>query len=224
MLAPRLFGRKRDPRIFYFASLFVTQFLSQFYRTCRTEFHTFSTGHTVGFFYFRHVCGTGHIRCVKELGSTQRITDIDITVTDCKDLICTVDIGDLMHKSIILCCLQDLQSFPFIDISSVFLCLHNIVCHITDSDTPAFRIVRAALSVGQTGTTAGTRACRVFSFIFTQPVRNMFQIYGFVFHLDGFLHRDNMHPDTGPAFRHERCDLLQRQTGHMFKKGSHLRV
>ena len=102
-----------------------------------------------------------------------------------------------MYKSVVLCCLQNLQCLRFIDISSVFLCFHYIICHISDGYTPAFRIVRAALSVGQAGTTAGTRACRVFSLIFVQPVGNMFQIYRFIFHLDRFFHRDNMHTDTG---------------------------
>ena len=129
-----------------------------------------------------------------------------------------------MYESVVLCCLQNLQCLRFIDIASVFLCFHYIICHISNGDTPAFRIVRTALSVRQTGTTAGTRACRIFSLIFVQPVGNMFQIYGFIFHLDRFFHRDNMHTDTGSAFRHERRDLLQWQTGHMFKKGSHLRV
>ena len=224
MFAPRLFRRKRNPRILHFASLFVTQLLTQFYRPCRTEFHAFSASYTVGFFYLRHVSGTGHIRGVKKLGGTQCITDIHVTVTDCKDFVSTVDVCDLMYESVVLCYLQNLQCLRFIDIASVFLCFHYIICHISDGDTPAFRIVRAALSVGQAGTTAGTRACRVFSLIFVQPVGNMFQIYGFIFHLDRFFHRDNMHTDTGTAFRHERCDLLQRQTGHMFKERSHLRV
>ena len=52
----------------------------------------------------------------------------------------------------------------------------------------------------------------------------MLQIHGFVLHLDRFFDRNDMHTDTGTALRYKRRDLLQRQTGHMLKKCTHLRI
>ena len=47
----------------------------------------------------------GHVRCIEKLRGAQRIADADCTVTDCKNLILAVDVGDLMYITHLLCAL-----------------------------------------------------------------------------------------------------------------------
>ena len=173
MLTPGLFRGKRHLRILDLAALTVAELLSQLNSACRAAFHTLTAGHTFCLLYFSHVSRTGHIRCIKQLRCTQCIADIYITVTDGKNFVRTVDVGDLVHKTVVLRCLKDLQCFLFRNIAAIFLCLHYIVCHITHSDTPAFRIISAAFIVSQTGTTAGTGAGSILALVFAQPIGNM---------------------------------------------------
>ena len=129
-----------------------------------------------------------------------------------------------MYKTIFFCLSENIQCLFFGNISSVFLCLYNIICHITNCNAPSFRIIGAAFVMCQSGTTAGTRTCCIFSLIFTKPVGNMFQINRFIFHLNCFFNRDDMHTDSGTALRYKWSNFLQWQTGHMFKKCTHFRV
>ena len=224
MLTPRLILRQRNARIGDLAALFIAELLPQLDRTCRAALDTFTTGNAACLIHFGNISRAGHIWCIEQLRRTQRITDIDITVTDSKNLVCTIDISDLVYKAVFFCSFKDLKCLFFGNIATILLCLHNVICHITHSDAPALRIIRTALTVGQAGTTAGTRACRIFALVLFQPVGNMLKVDGFIFHLNGLFHRNDMHTNTGTTFRYERCDLFQRQTGHMFKKCPHLRI
>ena len=105
-----------------------------------------------------HIGGTGHVRCVEQLGGTQCVANIYITVTDGKDLVFSVDICDLMYKSVVLGTLEDIQCFLHRDVLSALIGLHNVVGHIADRDTPAHLVVTAAFVIGLSGTAAGAGA------------------------------------------------------------------
>ena len=224
MLTPWLRTRKRHSWIAYLTALFITELLAQFYRASRAAFYTFAAGNTVCRLNFGYIGRTGHIRCIKQLGCTKRITDIDIAVTDGKNLVLTINISNLMHKTIILSLFKNLQSLFLSYIMAILLRFYNVICHITNRNAPALWIIATALIMSQTGTAAGTWAGSIFAFIFIQPVRNMFQVNRFILHFNSLFHRYYMHTDTRTTFRHKRCNLLKRQTGHMLKKCSHFRI
>ena len=224
MLTPGLFRGKRHLRILDLAALTVAELLSQLNSACRAAFHTLTAGHTFCLLYFSHVSRTGHIWCIKQLRRTQRITDIDITVADSKNLVRTVDIGDLVYKTVVLSHFKDLQCFLFRNIASVFLGLHHIIRHISHSYAPTLRIIGTAFIMRQTGTTTGTGTGCIFSLVLAQPIGNMLQINGLILHLDGLLHRNYMHTDTGTALRHKGGDLFQRKSRHVLEKDTHFRM
>ena len=129
-----------------------------------------------------------------------------------------------MYKAVFFCLSENIQCFFFRNITSVFLRLHNVVRHVSDRNAPAFRIICTAFIMCQSGTTAGTWTCSIFSLVFTEPVGNVFQIYRLIFHLNCFFYRDDMHAYSGTALRYKWGDFFQRQAGHMLKKCSHLRI
>ena len=78
------------------------ELLTEFYSSCRAVFHTASAGNTVLGLDLCHIRGAGEVRCIEKLRGAQRITDIDVTVADREDLVLSVDICDLMHKTVVL--------------------------------------------------------------------------------------------------------------------------
>ena len=129
-----------------------------------------------------------------------------------------------MNETIVLCLTENLQSLLFGDVMSTLVSLYYIVSHITNSYTPSFRIICAAFLIGSTRTAARTWACCIFSFILVQPVRNVLYRYRVVLHLDSLLYRNDMHTDTGSAFRNHMSKSLQWKATHTFKETSHLRM
>ena len=156
--------------------------------------------------------------------STQCITDIYITITDGKNLILTVNIRNLMYKTVFLALAEDFQCFLTRNVASSLAGLHHIVRHIADSHAPAFRVICAAFIKCHTGAAAGTWTCRIFSVIFIQPVGNMFHGDRLILGTDCLLHRDNMHADSGTTLRYHRSHFFQRQPRHTFEETSHLRM
>ena len=129
-----------------------------------------------------------------------------------------------MNKTIFFCLPEDFQCLLLCDIVTIFLCFNNIISHITYRNTPSFRIIAASFIMCQTRSAAGTWTCCIFTFVFTQPVGNMFQINGLIFHFNCLFNRNDMHTDTCSAFWNKWCNLFKRQTGHMFKEDTHFRI
>ena len=173
MRSPWLLRRQRLLRVSHCCSVFFTQLLSQLQRSSRAMLHTASARHTVLCGHMGYIRRAGHVRGIEQLRGAQCIAYIHVTITDRKDLILSIDIRDLVHKSVILCFFQDLIYFFSGDIASAFIGLNDVVCHIAHSDTPAFRIIGAAFIVRQTGTTAGTGAGSILALVFAQPIGNM---------------------------------------------------
>ena len=73
------------------------ELLSELCSAGRAILHAAAACHTVFLGHMCAVCRTGHVRCIEKLGSAQRVADADCTVTDCKNLILAVDVGDLMY-------------------------------------------------------------------------------------------------------------------------------
>ena len=99
-----------------------------------------------------------------------------------------------------------------------FAGLSQVVSHIADSDTPVFTGIAAAFAELGTAITAGTDTNTQMTFVFLEPVGDMFDIQGLVFHGDRFFDRDHMHADTGTARRDHLGNTGQRDERHPFKE------
>ena len=198
--------------------------LSQLHSTGGADLHTLAAGNAIVSFYSCYICASGKIRRVKQLRSTQRVAHIDVAVTDCKDLVSTVNIGDLMDKAVFLTLAEDFQCLFLGDITAALAGLYHLVGHVANGNTPAFGVVGAAFVEGQTGFTAGTGGCGILALILIQPVGDMLHRNGLVFGFDGFFHGDNVHTDTGASGRHHGGHLLQRKAAHTLKEATHFRV
>ena len=88
-------------RILHLFAVLCAELLPEFYRARRTILHAASAGHAFFLIHMGHIGGPGHIRRIEKLRSPQCVTDIHIAVADAENLILPVDIGDLMHKTVL---------------------------------------------------------------------------------------------------------------------------
>ena len=145
------------------------EFLSQTYSSCRTVFHATAASHAVRRIHLRHVGTATHVGRVEQLGSTQRIADLYVAVADGEDFAFTVDIGDLVYKTMILCFFQDGHALIVGDeVTSARL--RQIFCHIANADTPIVVIVGAAFIQSFATNTAGADAHSQVAFVAFKPI------------------------------------------------------
>ena len=200
-----------------------TQFLAQLHRTGGAVLHAAPTGHAVFLFHLGYIGRAAHVGCVEQLAGAQRVADVDIAVADGKNLVLAVNVGDLVHKAVVLGLLQDLHYFVVGDIVAL-VGLHQIIRHVAHADAPVVRVVAAALAHGRAGHPAGTGPRRILALVLFQPVGDMLNVQRLVLGLDGFFHGDNVHADACTARRHHGGDMLQRQKSHPLKERRHFRV
>ena len=206
------------------AAIFPAQFLPKLYRACRTVFHAASACHAVFCLHMCHISGTGHIRRIKQLGRPQRIADIDVAVTDGKNLILAVNIRNLVDKTVLFRHLHNFQRFLSGYVATAFVGLHHIIRHIAYGNAPSFRIVPAAFLKRLAGTAARTGARCILPIVFIQPVGNMLHGDRLILHLDSLLHRNYMHTDSSASRRHHRGHFFQWQAAHTLKETPHFRM
>ena len=210
------------PGIFHRAVL-GAQLLPQLDGARGAVFHTAAAGNAVFGFHLRHIGRTAHIGRIEQLAGAQGVADVDVAVADGKNFVLAVNVGDLVHKTVVLGAPQDLQHLVVSNIMALFG-LHQIIGHIAHADAPVLRVVGAALAHAGAGHAAGARAGRVFAFVFFQPVGNVLDIGGPVLCFNGFFHGDDVHPDARAARRNHGGDVLQGQEGHALKKSRHLGI
>ncbi len=150
MFAPLLFLWKGHLRISNLTAIFLTQLLPQFHGARRAGFHTFAAGNTFLLIHLRNISRTGHVRCIKQLGSAERIAHIHVAVAYGKNLVSPVYIGNLVDETILFRLSENIQRLFLRDIPSVLLGLHHVIRHITHCYAPAFRIISAAFVMVQT--------------------------------------------------------------------------
>ena len=207
--APLDFIRQLLSGIGHRATVLGAQLLTQLHRTGGAILHTTTAGHTLRLVHLGNVRRAGHIGRIKQLRSPQGIANIHIAVADGKDFVLTVNVGDLVHKAVVLGTLQDLQHLIVGHIMA-FVGLYQIVRHIAYADAPVLGIIAAALAQFGAAHTAGAGTGGILALIFLQPVGNMLHIDRLIFRLNGLFHRNHMHTDTGTAGGHHGGDLLQR--------------
>ena len=170
ILAPGFVRGKQRLGILDSLPVFPAQLLSQAESAGRTYFHTSSAGNTFILIDMCCIRAARHIRGIEKLRGSQRITDVDVAVADGKDLVLSVYIRDLVNKAVLLSLAQDLKRFLPRDVAPALACLHDIVCHIPDGNTPVMKIISAALLIGHPAAPAGTGGGGILPVILIQPV------------------------------------------------------
>ena len=128
-----------------------------------------------------------------------------------------------MYKTVILCFLEDCHRFVIGDIVSA-TCLTQVIRHVAYTDAPVAVVVRAAFVQFLATVTARADAHTDMSFVFLEPVADMFDIHTLVLHRDSFLYRNDVHSYTAASHRHHRRDLLKRQECHALEEHRQLRM
>ncbi len=131
-------------RIFYFA-VFRAEFLSEFNRSGGAVFYALTARYALVFFYLSRIRASRHIGGVKQLRSTESVTDIDVTVTDSENLVLAVDVGNLMNKTVLFGVTQNLHGFV-VGYIVTFAGFAAVVRHIAYSYTPVVAAVAAAFA------------------------------------------------------------------------------
>ena len=181
-------------------TVFAFQLLAKFDSAGRAVLDAAAAGDTVLRVDLRGVSGSGEVRSVEQHGGTKRVTNLDVAVAKSKDLVRAVDVGRLMDETVVFGDLQDAHDFVSVDVVAGLLGLDHVVRHVTNGDTPVVRVVGAADTALVALLTAGAGRNGIFAFIFVEPVRNVLDVDGGVFGLDGLLDGDDVHADAGTAF------------------------
>src|SRR5574344_204594 len=91
MFAPLESVRERLFWISNFTAVGLTQLLSEFQCSGRAIFYARTACHTLLFVNVGAICRCGHVRRVEKLRRTQRVTNLDVAVAYCKNLVFTVN-------------------------------------------------------------------------------------------------------------------------------------
>ena len=83
-------------------AVFGAQLLAQLNGTGGAELHAAATGNAVLLFHFGNVSRAAHVGGVEQLAGAQGVADVDIAVADGKNLVLAVNVGDLVHKAVVL--------------------------------------------------------------------------------------------------------------------------
>ena len=100
--------------------------------------------------------------------------------------------------------------------------LTAVVRKVAHADAPAE--ICHALSDDLTGSTTGAAAYANVAFVFFQPVGQMLNVHGLIFHGDRFLYRDDMHTDARASGRYHLGNAGQGNKGHTLKERGHIRM
>ena len=157
------------------------EFLAQFHGSGRAILHATTTGDTIGLLHLSDIGAAGHIRRVKELGCTQSVANLYVTVTDGEYLALSVDVGDLMHIAIVLGPAEYLHSLLVANVAASSG-LAAVIRHIAHSYAPVVIVVGAALVEFLSTVTAGANGGADVSFVFFEPIRNVLYIKCLVLH------------------------------------------
>ena len=165
----------------------------------------------------------GHVGRIEQLGGPQSVADLDVAVADGEDLSFAVDVGDLVHETVVLRFLQDGHGLIVGDVVSTSR-FPEVIRHVPHADAPVAVVVGAAFVQLLAAVAAGTDAHADMAFIPLEPIGNVLDVHGLVLHGDGLFHRDDMHTDAGAAHGHHRRNLFQRKEGHPLEEHRQLRM
>ena len=199
------------------ASLFATELLAQFGGAGRTHLNAATAGHALVLLDLGDIGRARQVGRVEQLRGAQGVAHVDVAVADGEDLVLAVDIGDLVHKAVVLGLAQNVVDLLARHIVAA-VGLDHVVGHIAHGDAPVGGVVGAALAHHATARAAAAGAGGIFTLVFVEPMLDMLNRHRGARGINGLLDRNDMHADAGASGRHHRRGLGQRPLGRLLKE------
>ena len=199
------------------AGLFAAELLAELGGTGRAHLNAATAGHALVLLDLGDIGRARQVGRVEQLRGAQGVAHVDVAVADGEDLVLAVDVGDLVHKAVVLGLAQDVVDLVAGHVMAT-IGLDHVVGHIAHGDAPIGRVVGAALTHHATARAAAAGASGILTLVFVEPVLNMLNRHRRARGVNGLLDRNDVHADTGASGRHHRCGLGQRALGCLFKE------
>ena len=199
------------------AGLFAAELLAQLGGAGRTHLNAATAGNALVLLDLGNIGRARQVGRVEQLRGAQGVAHVDVAVADGEDLVLAVNVGDLVHKAVILGLAQDVVDLVARHIMAA-VSLDHVVGHIAHGDTPIGRVVGTALAHHATARAAAAGAGGILALVFVEPVLDMLNGHRGARGVNGLLDRNDVHADTGASGRHHRRGLGQRALGRLLKE------
>ena len=199
------------------AGLFAAELLAEPGGTGRAHLNAATAGHALVLLDLGDIGRARQVGRVEQLRGAQGIAHVDVAVADGEDLVLAVDVGDLVHKAVVLGLAQDVVNLVARHVMAA-VGLDHVVGHIAHGDAPIGRVVGAALTHHATARAAAAGASGIFAIVFVEPMLDMLDRHRRARGIDSLLDRNDMHADAGTTGRHHRRGLGQRSLGRLLKE------
>ena len=199
------------------AGLFAAELLAELGGAGRAHLNAATAGHALVLLDLGDIGRARKIGRVEQLRGAQGVAHVDVAVADGEDLVLAVNVGDLVHKAVVLGLAQDVVDLVAGHVMTT-IGLDHVVGHIAHGDAPIGRVVGAALSHHATARAAAAGASGIFAIVFVEPMLDMLNRHRGARGIDGLLDRNDMHADAGTSGRHHRRGLGQRPLGCLLKE------
>ena len=199
------------------AGLFAAELLAQFGGAGRTHLNAATAGHALVLLDLGDIGRARQVGRVEQLRGAQGVAHVDVAVADSEDLVLAVDIGDLVHKAVVLGLAQDVVNLVAGHVMTT-IGLDHVVGHIAHGNAPVGRVVGAALTHHATARAAAAGAGGIFAIVFVEPMLDMLDRHRRARGIDSLLDRNDVHADAGASGRHHRRSLGQRAFGCLLKE------
>ena len=199
------------------AGLFAAELLAQLGGTGRTHLNAATASHALVLLDLGDIGRARQVGRVEQLRGAQSVAHVDVAVADGEDLVLAVDIGDLVHKAVVLGLAQDVVDLLARHIVAA-VGLDHVVGHIAHGNAPVGGVVGAALAHHATARAAAAGAGGVLTVVFVEPMLDMFNRHRGARGVDGLLDGNDVHADAGASGRHHRRGAGQRPLGRLLKE------
>ena len=115
------------------AGLFAAELLAELGCTSRAHLNAATAGHALVLLDLGDIGRARQVGCVEQLRGAQGVAHVDVAVADGEDLVLAVDVGDLVHKAVVLGALEDLHRLIIGDLAAL-AGLETVVTKLTDGD------------------------------------------------------------------------------------------
>ena len=199
------------------AGLFAAELLAQLGGAGRAHLNAAAARHALVLLDLGDVGRARQVGRVEQLRGAQRVAHVDVAVADGEDLVLAVNVGDLVHKAVVLGLAKDVVNLVAGHVMAA-VGLDHVIGHIAHGDAPVGRIVGAALAHHTTARAAAAGAGGILALVFVEPMLDMLNGHRGARGVDGFLDRNDVHADAGASGRHHRRGLGQRALGRLLKE------
>ena len=199
------------------AGLFAAELLAELGGTGRAHLNAATAGHALVLLDLGDIGRARQVGRVEQLRGAQGVAHVDVAVADGEDLVLAVDVGDLVHKAVVLGLAQDVVDLLAGHVMTA-VSLDHVVGHIAHGDAPVGGVVGAALTHHATARAAAAGASGILTLVFVEPMLDMLNRHRGARGVNGLLDRNDVHADTGASGRHHRRSLGQRALGCLLKK------